>query len=113
MKSSAFFPAVLFLDIDEDDIASDLDDAPPRDHVLEIAAEKPAQASRPWDDDGEHAAGTAVDLQIRDTAKGAAGADIDDFLLSQRTQAYRLRLITATAVWRTEFFTQGACSFLK
>ena len=111
MKSSAFFPAVLFLDIDEDDIASDLDDAPPRDHVLDIAAEKPAQASRPWDDDGEHAAGTAVDLQIRDTAKGTAGTNINDLLLPQCTQTDGLRLFTATAVHRIEFFTQGTVSF--
>ena len=77
----AFFSAVLLLDVNEDDIASDLDDTPPWDHVFKIASEKPAQAAGTRDDDGKHAAGAAVDLQIRDTAKGTAGANIDDLLL--------------------------------
>ena len=45
--------------------------------------------------------------QIRDTAKGTAGANIDDLLLPQCTQTDGLRLFTATAVHRIEFFTQG------
>ena len=56
-------------------------------------------------------AGAAVDLQIRDTAKGTAGANIDDLLLPQCTQTDGLRLFTATAVHRIEFFTQGTASF--
>lgn len=110
--SPAFFPAVLLLDVDEDDIASNLDNAPPWNHVLKITSEKPAQTSRTRNDDGEHAAGTAVDLQICDTAQRAAGADVDDFLLPQCTQTDGLRFFTATAVWRTEFFTQWIVSFL-
>ena len=107
----AFFSAVLLLDVNEDDIASDLDDTPPWDHVFKIASEKPAQAAGTRDDDGKHAAGAAVDLQIRDTAKGTAGANIDDLLLPQCTQTDGLRLFTATAVHRIEFFTQGTASF--
>ncbi len=107
----AFFSAVLLLDVNEDDIASDLDDTPPWDHVFKIASEKPAQAAGTRDDDGKHAAGTAVDLQIRDTAKGTAGANINDLLLPQCTQTDGLRLFTATAVHRIEFFTQGTASF--
>ena len=107
----AFFSAVLLLDVNEDDIASDLDDTPPWDHVFKIASEKPAQATGTRDDDGKHAAGAAVDLQIRDTAKGTAGANINDLLLPQCTQTDGLRLFTATAVHRIEFFTQGTVSF--
>ena len=45
--------------------ASDLDDTPPWDHVLKIPSEKPAQPAGTRDDQGKHAAGAAVDLQVR------------------------------------------------
>ena len=104
------FPAVILLDVNEDDIASDLDDTPPWDHVLKIASEKPAQAAGTRDDDGKHAAGAAVDLQIRDTAKGTAGANIDDLLLPQCTQTDGLRLSQPQPCTELNFH-QGTASF--
>lgn len=109
---SAFFLTLILFDVDEDDVVPDLDNAPPRDHVLEIAAKKPAQPSGTGNDDGEHAAGAAVDLEICDTAQRAAGTDIDDLLLTKVTQADRLWLFTATAVRRSKLFRQGTGSFL-
>ena len=75
----AFFSAVLLLlDVNEDDIAFRYWTIhPPWDHVFKVACEKPAQAAGTRDDDGKHAAGSAVDpARSVNTAKGTAGGNI-------------------------------------
>lgn len=89
--SSTFLFAFFFLNVDQDNICTDLHDTSPWNKKFKIPSEKPAQTAGTGHDQGKDTAGTAVDFQVADTAHGPAGAHVDDFFLTQAAQPNGMR----------------------
>ena len=68
VRSDTFSAGFILVDIDEDDIAPDLNNATPRNKKFEITAQKAAELSRTRNNQCGNAAGTAVYLQIADAS---------------------------------------------
>ena len=80
-KSETAFLALGLVHLYQDNVRPDLDDAVPGNDKFRVSPQKPAQFSWPGDNEGQHGSGLTVDFQIADAAQGAAGTDVDDFLL--------------------------------
>ena len=102
--SSAFFFALFLFHIDQDNVSTDLYDTPPWNEKFKIPSKKPAQPTGTGDDQSKDTAGTAVDLQVTDTAHGTAGAHVDDFFLTQGAQPDGMRIQIRAAAWTAAFF---------
>lgn len=89
MVLSAFFAYFFFIYLDQNDISTDLNDTFPWNHEFGVASQKPAEFSGTGDDQGQNTSGFHIDIQIADTAKRAAGTDIDDFFALQFKQSHK------------------------
>lgn len=69
------------LGLDEHDIAADLDDAAPREHIVVLASKQSEELRAPRRDEGDDAPFGVVKLHIADIAKAEACVYIDDFLI--------------------------------
>ena len=87
-KSEAAFFALVLIHFHQNNIGPDLDDTVPGNDKFCVSSEKPAQLSGTGDDQSQHGSSVAVDLQIADASQGAAGTNVDDFLLFQITQTH-------------------------
>ena len=71
-----------FINLYKNNVITNLADAVPGDAVFTVAAEKTAEFSGTWYDQGSHSAGFAVKFCINGTPETTAGACIDHFFLS-------------------------------
>ena len=71
------------LGFDKYDIAADLDDAAPWEHIVILAPEQPEQLRAPRRDEGDDAPLGVVKLYIADLAEAEARVYIDDLLIPQ------------------------------
>ena len=71
-----------FINLYKNNVITNLADAVPGDAVFTVAAEKTAEFSGTWYDQGSHSAGFAVKFCINGTPETTAGAGLDHFFLS-------------------------------
>ena len=67
----------------EHDIAADLDDTAPREHIVILSPEQPEQLRAPGRNEGDDAPLGIVKLHIADIAEAEARVYIDDLLIPQ------------------------------
>ena len=71
------------LGFDKDDIAADLDDAAPREHIVILAPEQPEQLRAPRRNEGDDTPLGIVKLHIADITEAEARVYIYDLLIPQ------------------------------
>ncbi len=81
-ECSVFVTAMFFINFHQNNIITNLADTIPGNDIFTALSEKTkAEASWSRNDQGSDTAVFTVEFHIHRTAKGAAGADIDDFFL--------------------------------
>jgi hypothetical protein len=88
VRSDQLYQTFFNINIDEDDIDSDLLYAGTADHIFMVPAKNTPYLTRPWDDDMCDMTGTNVKFNIADITKPDAIPAVNDFFFPKFTNAH-------------------------
>lgn len=112
-RESQFFAYVFFTYLYKYDVCPDLNNTLPWDHIFTVSSEKPAQLAGAGNDQRLNGSILGIQFQITDAPERPAGANVDDFLLTQGTESDRITGKGKRFLHGETSFLQSICNYLE